>query len=203
MMPGILALAEDLVAALAGVAGARDRDRAAEQRGRHVVKILEVANAGHVLGEKIDRDRALQRQIVQVVVDDHRRIAADDVLRQGFMSRAAAVHHHPGVRAGAVQDAVLDEMAGVVQHAGIGGFAGIDLGDVAGGRVIQDGGGMRPDQVAASSGPTHPSGPPWCGSPRDPGRRPSNRSTPSPCRSNLRASIPVPGAGRPEPRYAS
>jgi hypothetical protein len=55
------------------------------------------------------------------------------------MSGAAAVHHHPGIRAHAVQDAIFDEMAGLVQHAGIGRFAGIDLGDVARGRVIQHG----------------------------------------------------------------
>src|ERR1700721_2944507 len=39
---GILALAEELIAALAGVAGARDGDRPAEQSRRHVMEILQV-----------------------------------------------------------------------------------------------------------------------------------------------------------------
>ena len=94
---GVLALAEDLIAALAGVAGARDRHGAAEQGRRHVMKVLEVANTRDMLGEKIDGHGSLQRQIVQIIVDDHGGVAADDVLRQGFVPGAAAVHHHPGI----------------------------------------------------------------------------------------------------------
>ncbi len=144
---GVFALAEDLIAALAGVAGSRNRHRTAEQRRRHMMKIFEVANAGNVFGEKIDRHRALQRQIVQIIVDDHCGIAANHVLCQRLMARAAAVHHHPRVRSHAIQDAILDEMPGLVQHAGIGGLSRINLGDVAGGRIVQHGAGMRPDEM--------------------------------------------------------
>ncbi len=111
------------------------------------MKIFEIANTGNMFREEIDRHRALQRQIVQIIVDDHCGIAADHVFGQGFMARAAAVHHHPRVRPHAIQDAVFDEMSRLVQHAAVGGFSRINLGDVAGGRIIQYGGGMRPDEI--------------------------------------------------------
>jgi hypothetical protein len=144
---GVLALAEDFVAAFAGVAGARNRDSAAEQGRRHMMEVLQVANPRDMLGEKIDGHRSLQRQVMQIIVDDHGRVASDHVLRQGLMAGAAAVHHHPGIGSHAIEDAVFDEMAGLVQHAGIGRFPRIDLGHIARRRIVQHGGGMRPDQV--------------------------------------------------------
>src|SRR2546430_503221 len=48
--PGVLALAEDLIAALARVAGTRDRDRPAEQGRRHVMEVLQVADPRNVPG---------------------------------------------------------------------------------------------------------------------------------------------------------
>src|SRR4029077_6745507 len=59
----------------------------------------------------------------------------------------AAVHHHPGVGTGAVEDAVLDEVTCLVQHAGVGALAGVDLGDIARGRLVKDGGGVGSGEV--------------------------------------------------------
>ena len=136
-----------LVAALARITGARNKDRPAEQGGGYMVKIFEVANSGHMLRQEIDRNGSLQRQIVKVVIDDERRIASDHIARQGFVPRTAAVHHHPGIGPGAVQNAILDEVPGFVQHTGVGGFAGIDLGDVARRGIVQNRARMRTDQV--------------------------------------------------------
>ena len=132
----ILAAHEDLVAALAGVAGARDHDRRAEQRGLHVVEILQVADTRHVLGEEIDGERALQGEIVQIVIEQHGDVAAHGGLHDLLMRRARAVHQHEGVGAGAIDDAIVGEHAAVVEHAGIDRLARIDLVDVAGGDVI-------------------------------------------------------------------
>ena len=146
-MRRILAAHEDLVAALAGVAGARDHDGRAEQGGLHVVEILEVADARHVLGEEIDRQRALQRQIVEVVVEQDGDVAAHGLLDHFLMRRARTVHQHPGIGAGAVDDAVVGEHAALVEHAGIDRLARIDLGHVAGGDVVEHRDGVRADEV--------------------------------------------------------
>ena len=144
---GILAAHEDFVAALAGIAGARDHHRRAEQRRLHVVEIFEIADAGHVFGEIIDRERPLQRQVVQVVVEQHGAIAARRLLDDLLMAGARAMHQHPGIRAGAIDDAIVGEMAAIVQHAGIDRAAGIDLRHVAGGDIVEHGDGMRADQM--------------------------------------------------------
>src|SRR5579871_2306159 len=68
-MPGVLSLAKELVATLTGVSGARDEHGPAEQRRGHMVEVLEVANAGHVLREEVHRNRSLQRQVVQIIID--------------------------------------------------------------------------------------------------------------------------------------
>ena len=60
---------EYLVAALAGVACARDHYRKAEQLRLHVMEVRQVANAGHMLCQIVDGGRSLQRQVVQIVVE--------------------------------------------------------------------------------------------------------------------------------------
>ena len=148
MRPASSRLAEDLVAALAGVAGARNRDGAAEQRRRHVVKVFQARECrARAWTENRPRrgpcsDRSCRSSSTIMAA-----LRPTTYSVEGLVAGAAAVHHHPGIRARAVQHAVLDEMPGVVQHAGIRGLARVDLGDVAGRRVIQDGRGMRTDQV--------------------------------------------------------
>ena len=109
---GILAAAENLIAALAGIAGARDHHRQAEQPGLHVMEIGEVANAGHMLCQIVDGHRPLQRKVVQIVVEAQRDVAAHGGALQLLMAGARTMHDHPGIRAGAVEDAVVGEIAG-------------------------------------------------------------------------------------------
>ena len=143
----VLAAHEDLVAALAGVAGARDHDGGAEQRRLHVVEVLEVADARHVLGEEVHCERALQREIVEIVIEQHGDVAAHGGLDDLLMRRARAVHQHEGVGAGAIDDAVIGEHAAVIQHAGIDRLARIDLVDVAGGDVVEHRDRVGPHEV--------------------------------------------------------
>ncbi|MNE19824.1 hypothetical protein D3C80_1129210 [compost metagenome] len=140
-------LAEDLVAALAGVAGARDHHRAAEQLGLQVVEVRQLADARHVLGEKIHRQRSLQRQVVQVVVEQHRHLAAQGRAHQHLVARAGAVHHHEGVGAGAVDHAVVDELAGLAEDGRVDRLARIQLGNVAAGGIFEQRFGVRADVV--------------------------------------------------------
>ncbi|MNZ36740.1 hypothetical protein D3C78_541690 [compost metagenome] len=140
-------LAEDLVAALAGVAGARDHHRAAEQLGLHMVEVRQLADARHVLGEKIHRQRSLQRQVVHVVVEQHRHLAALGRTHQHLVAGAGAVHHHEGVGAGAVDHAVVDELAGLAEDGRVHRLARIQLGNVAAGGVFEQRFGVRADVV--------------------------------------------------------
>ena len=139
--------AENLVPAFASIARARDRHWAAKQGRRSVAEIIEVTNAGHMTRKEIDRDRSLQRKIVQIVVEDQRRISTDHRGRQHVMRRAAAVDDHPTVGTGAIQDAIVDEMAVRVQERRIGAFARRELRHIARGRMIKDGGCVRTDKV--------------------------------------------------------
>ena len=100
-----------------------------------------------MLGEVVDGQRPLQREIVQIVVEQHGHIAAERLLDDFLVAGAGAVHQHPGIGAGAIDDAVVGEMAALVQHAGIDRAAGIDLRHVAGGDVFQHGDGVRADEV--------------------------------------------------------
>ena len=120
-------LAEDLVAALAGVAGARDHHRAVEQPGLQVMEVRQLANTRHLLGEEVHGQRPLQREVVQVVVEQHRHLPALGRAQQHLVAVAGAVHHHEGVGAGAVDHAVVDELAGLVEHRGVDALARIDL----------------------------------------------------------------------------
>ena len=112
-----------------------------------MVEIFEVADARHVLCQIINGDGALQRQVMQVVVKQHGAIAACGLADDFLMAGAGAMYQHPAVRAGAVDDAVIGEMATVIQHAGIDRLAGIELGNIAGGDVVEHGDGMRADEV--------------------------------------------------------
>ena len=155
------------------------------------MEIGQVANAGHVLGEIVDGRRPLQRQVVQIVVETQRDVAAHRGALQLLMAGSRAVHDHPGVRAGAVEDAVVGEFALLVQHAGIGRFAGIDLLDVARRRKVDQVRGVRPGDVdLLQAGHVHQ---PGLGADRDVLRRRRRRrsSRRSPCRSSLRASSPA------------
>lgn len=112
-----------------------------------MAEIAQVADTRHVPGEEIGRQRPLQRQIVQVVVEQQRDIATHRCGRQRLVCRAGAVDDHPAVRRHPVEDAVIDELAVIVQQRGIGGTAGRDLRDVAGGRIVQQRGGVGTDEV--------------------------------------------------------
>ena len=63
------------------------------------MEIGQVADAGHVLGEVVDGERTLQRQVVQIVVEADRDVAAHRRLLQFLMAGA-------GVRCRAVHDAL-------------------------------------------------------------------------------------------------
>ncbi len=112
----VLRFAEDLVAALACVARARQHDRRAEQRGRHVVEVAELPNARDVAGEEVDRERALEREVVEVVVEQDGNLAAGCLGGQDLVAGAGAMDDEPRVGSGAVDDAVVDELARLAQH---------------------------------------------------------------------------------------
>ncbi len=97
--------------------------------------------------QEIYRDRALQRQVVQVVIEQHGHIAPDAGRREQFVCAARSMHHHPGVRPGAIEDAVVDELALIVEKSGVGGTTGGDLLHIAGGGVIEHRRGVGPDQM--------------------------------------------------------
>ena len=118
------------------------------------------------------------------------------------MAGAGTVHHHPGVRAGAIDDAVVGELAALVQHAGIDRLAGIDLADVAGGGVVDAGDGRAARRGGPSSGPRRPSARPWCGWRCALRRRPCRRSRRFPCRSSPRASNPARGGDPPRSKIS-
>ncbi|MCY1441982.1 hypothetical protein D9M71_583230 [compost metagenome] len=63
------------------------------------------------------------------------------------MAAAGAMHHHERVGSGAVDDAVIDELAVLVEHRGVHRFAGVELGDVAGGGPLQQAFGVGADVV--------------------------------------------------------
>lgn len=60
-----------------------------------MMEIFEVADAGDIFGEIIDRDRPLQRQVMQVVVEEHCAIAAGGLLDEFLVAGARAMHQHP------------------------------------------------------------------------------------------------------------
>ncbi|MNI38231.1 hypothetical protein D3C73_923640 [compost metagenome] len=63
------------------------------------------------------------------------------------MAAAGAMHHHERVGSGAVDDAVIDELAILVEHRGVHRFAGVELGDVTGGGPLQQAFGVGTDVV--------------------------------------------------------
>ncbi|MPL84470.1 hypothetical protein SDC9_30435 [bioreactor metagenome] len=132
----VLAAHEQLVAALAGISRACDQRRHPEKRGGHVAEVIQAADARHVFLEEIDGERALQRQVMQIVVEADRDVAAGRGHRQLLEALARAMHHHEGIRRGAVDHAVVDELARIVEHAGIDGAARHQLLDVARGGAV-------------------------------------------------------------------
>jgi hypothetical protein len=97
---------------------------------------------------------------VQVVVEADRYVAADRGALKFFMPGARAVHHHPRIRADAVDDAVVGEFPGLVQHAGVCRLAGIDLLHIARGGEVDQMRGVRPGDVdLLQSGNIHQPGP--------------------------------------------
>ena len=112
-----------------------------------MVEIFQIPNAGHVILQKVDRQGALQRKIEQVIVEQHRHIAAGGGGADRLVRGTAAMHHEPAVRAGAVQYAVIDELAGLVQETGVGGAAWRDFRNIAGGQVIQNRRSVWTDQM--------------------------------------------------------
>ena len=139
--------AEDFVAAFAGVAGARNHHRAAKQLGLQVVEVRQLADARHMLAQVFHRQRALQRQVVQVVVKQHRHVAPQRAACEDFMALARAVDHHESVGAVAVNHAIVNELARFVEHAGVDRFAGVQLAHVARGGLVDDHLGVRADDM--------------------------------------------------------
>ncbi len=59
------------------------------------MEVGQVADARHMLGEVVDGERTLQREVVQIVVEAERDVAAHRRLLQLLMAGAGAVHDHP------------------------------------------------------------------------------------------------------------
>ena len=95
----------------------------------------------------LHRQRALQRQVVQIVVKAHRHIAPRGGHGQLLMRAARAMHHGKTVRAKAVDHTIVDEFARVIQHRRIDRAARHQLFHVAGGRAFEDVTGRRPGDV--------------------------------------------------------
>lgn len=108
------------------------------------MEVRQLTDPGDVLGEKVHRQRPLQRQIVQVVIEQHRHLPALGRAHQHFVAAAGTVHHHERVGSGAVDDAVIDELAVLVEHRGVHRLAGVEFGDVAGGGPLQQALGVGP-----------------------------------------------------------
>ncbi len=82
------------MAAFTGVAGAGDGHRLAVKRRLEMMKVAQFANTWHALGEEVDGARPLQRQVVQVVVEQYRDVAPDRAARQPFVPCSTAMHDH-------------------------------------------------------------------------------------------------------------
>ena len=145
--PGILPPAENLIAALAGIAGARQGDRLAEQRGPHMREIGQGPHTRNVFFQIVHRQRPLQRQVVQLVVKAHRHIAPRRGHGQLLVPLTRAMNHRERIRPKAVDHAIIDELAGVVQHAGVNRAARHQLFDVARRGAFDDMGRRRPGDM--------------------------------------------------------
>ena len=84
-----------------------------------MAEIAKLAHAGDVLFQIIHRQRALQRQVVQLVIKADRHIAACGGHGQLFVPLARPMHHGEAVGAKAVDHAVIHELARIVEHAGV------------------------------------------------------------------------------------
>jgi len=111
------------------------------------MEIPEIPDAGHVFRQVFDRQRPLQGQVMEIVVELHGTVAAGGLLRHFLLARAGAMHEHPCVGSCPIDDAVFREEPTIVQHARVDGFARIDLRHVARGDVVQHGNGVRPHEM--------------------------------------------------------
>ena len=112
-----------------------------------MAEILEIADARHMFGQEIDRHRPLQRQIVQIIVEQQRNIAPSARRDQAFMPGPRSMHHHPAIGAHAIENAIVDEVPIVIEHRRIGRLARRDLADIACGDHVEHAIGMRADQM--------------------------------------------------------
>ena len=88
-------------------------------RGLHVRKVRQIPDTRNVGAQKLNRQRTLKRNIVQVVVKADRNITARCGHGQRLVTCARTVYNHPSVRAGAVDHTIIHELARFVEHAGV------------------------------------------------------------------------------------
>ena len=139
---------EDLVAALAGIAGPRDQHRPAEERGRSLVEITQRRQVDRgVRVEEAQRRRPLQRDVVQVVVEGDARIPPPGAFLQPLQTGARAMDHEEVVVCEFEDDGVVADAAVVLQDGSVGRAPDRDPAHVAGDDVVCDGGGIAPPQM--------------------------------------------------------
>jgi len=135
----VFRLGEDLVAALAGIAGPRDAHVAAEQGEIVLLEELQPAHvAAGVLGENVHRLRALQGHDLDFVVPFQLDVLALGDLGDAVAAAAGADHPAEPVVGVAEDDAVVGDRALVGQHHRIGAPARLQLGDIAGDGPVED-----------------------------------------------------------------
>ena len=97
--------------------------------------------------EEAHRRRALQRNVVQIVVEGDTHLFALGALVQALQAGAGAVNHQIVVIGEGEDDGVVADAAIVLQHRPVGRPPDRDARHVAGDDVIADGGGVAPAHV--------------------------------------------------------